>query len=557
MELLLAALGAGVIYLLATLSKTKHALAESKRLLEDALGQLAELRAYADHEAEIARKNAADLQKRIDSLSRFVAIEDAEAHARALVEQSRIEAEAIVSAASVVKNETQQFSKERRQLAESLLADANAQASKIILDARTAAECIAGDAYRALREVDALQETAKAMKNVIEGYGDRYLKPTYSLLDELAELYSFDEAGKQLKMARERTKIMVDGGRAGACEYVEAVRRSTAIHFVVDAFNGKVDTILARSKQINHGTLEQQIKDAFALVNSNGTAFRNARITDEFLNARLDELRWATAVMLLRDREREEQRTIRDRIREEERVRKEIDRAMKEAAKEEEMLDKAMARVRTQVAKANDEQRAVYEEQLLILEQRLMEAEAKSQRALSMAQQTRAGHVYVISNIGSFGENVLKVGMTRRLEPADRVRELSDASVPFSFDVHAMIWCEDAPALERSLHMEFVKKQLNKVNPRKEFFRIGVADVRAALERRGLEGSWTMAAAAAEYRESLAIEEKMSSNVAVEAEWIRQQAEYKMEEEVAAAEVSIAVAVANNQDLPTSEAVAE
>lgn len=94
-----------------------------------------------------------------------------------------------------------------------------------------------------------------------------------------------------------------------------------------------------------------------------------------------------------------------------------------------------------------------------------------------MAQQTKAGHVYVISNIDQKpGENVFNVGMTRLLEPLDRVRELGDASVPFAFDVHAMMWSEDAPALERASHIEFAQAQMNKVNPRKEFFRVGLVN---------------------------------------------------------------------------------
>jgi hypothetical protein len=88
-----------------------------------------------------------------------------------------------------------------------------------------------------------------------------------------------------------------------------------------------------------------------------------------------------------------------------------------------------------------------------------------------MAQQTKAGNVYVISNVGTFGAGVFKVGMTRRLEPLDRIRELGDASVPFPFDVHMMISCEDAPALECALHRALHKSRINRVNPRKEFFR--------------------------------------------------------------------------------------
>ncbi len=106
---------------------------------------------------------------------------------------------------------------------------------------------------------------------------------------------------------------------------------------------------------------------------------------------------------------------------------------------------------------------------------------ASIQRALSMAQQTRAGNVYVISNIGSFGNEVFKIGMTRRLDPLDRVRELGDASVPFPFDVYMIIGCQNAPTLESQLHNRFSKQRLNKVNFRKEFFRLSIGEIRQAV----------------------------------------------------------------------------
>lgn len=258
-----------------------------------------------------------------------------------------------------------------------------------------------------------ISNVVKALENKIEGYGNRYVVPTYSLLDQLADAYGFEEAGQALKLARERTKNMVEQGTAADCEYVEKERRETAIRFVIDAFNGKVDTILARiKKDENHGTLRQDILDAFALVNQNGTAFKNARINQAYLDSRLDELKRAAAVIALREKEREEQRRIKDQIREEERAQREFERAQKEAAKEEDAVHKAMERMQGLIAKATDEQRAKYEMQMQELQQRLAEAEAKSKRALSMAQQTKAGHVYVISNIGSLGENVYEVGMT-------------------------------------------------------------------------------------------------------------------------------------------------
>ena len=144
-----------------------------------------------------------------------------------------------------------------------------------------------------------------------------------------------------------------------------------------------------------------------------------------------------------------------------------------------------------------------------------------------MAQQTRTGHVYVISNIGSFGEDVFKIGMTRRLEPTDRVRELSDASVLFEFDVHAMIFSEDAPTLEKQLHRHFLRQQVNKVNPRKEFFRLDLGEIKQELDALGVQTQWTMMAQAREYRETLQIEQQILENPAIAAEWTRHQMEYE------------------------------
>jgi hypothetical protein len=273
--------------------------------------------------------------------------------------------------------------------------------------------------------------------------------------------------------------------------------------------------------------LGQEIRDAFTLVNLNGKAFREARITEEYLSARLAELKWAAISQQLRLEEREEQRRIKEQIREEEKVRRECERAMRDAAKDEDLLRKAMEKAQQQIEKASAEQKVKYEQQLLELTQKLKEAEERSQRALSMAQQTKRGHVYVISNIGSFGENVYKIGLTRRLEPLDRIRELGDSSVPFAFDVHALLFSEDAPALETRLHRHFLLMQINKVNFRKEFFRTDVKDIRNELEKLGITANWTMTAEAAEYRESLAIEKAIAENPTMRESWLRRQLEFE------------------------------
>jgi len=210
-------------------------------------------------------------------------------------------------------------------------------------------------------------------------------------------------------------------------------------------------------------------------------------------------------------------------MRDEEKARKEYERAMRDAAKEEEFLRQAMEKAQKQIEQANAEQRAKYEQQLQELSKKLKEAEERSQRALSMAQQTKQGYVYVISNMGSFGEHVYKIGLTRRLEPLDRVRELGDSSVPFEFDVHALIFSEDAPVLENQLHRHFVMTQVNKVNHRKEFFKTDLAHIRQEIEKLGLTAKWTMTAKAMEYHETLTIENAIKDNPTMREAWLKRQ----------------------------------
>ncbi|MCG9076224.1 DUF4041 domain-containing protein [Laribacter hongkongensis] len=448
-------------------------------------------RKLADEERRAGeiRQNLQSANSRIDELAKYQSIIDVEQEVQQL------------------RSSTREETRAAREKAETMIQKALHDAETIISNARAEAQKIAGDAYEAMNKAAQLEETAKAMKNIIDGYGDSYLIPTHSLLDDLAVEFGHTEAGSKLKTARDHSKLLVKNGVAAQCEYSEANRRDTAIRFVTDAFNGKVESILSRVKHDNVGTLEQEIKDAYHLVNHNGEAFRSARISPAYLASRLDELKWAAVAQELKLREREEQRAIKERIREEERARREYERAIREAAKEEETLKKAMEIARRQLQDASDAKKAEYESKLADLSARLAEAEEKNQRALSMAQQTRAGHVYIISNIGSFGDDVFKIGMTRRLEPLDRVKELGDASVPFSFDVHAMIYSDDAPALENALHRCFNAQRVNKINYRKEFFKLPVAAIREELQRLGLDARFTLLAEAKEYRESLAVDQ--------------------------------------------------
>lgn len=500
------------------LSESQEHLANAIREHSDLEGRVAPLWQYQKLHSAVL--DAEKTIKTADSIAKST-VNEAQLKASSIVLEANNQARLTISNANneavvITKDARDSRLKAKERLdnansrADELISNANDNAMKIIADAETRAKEIAGSAYEAKEFAETYQAVANSMKNKIEGYGDEWIVPNRSVLDELAENYEFTDAGKELQKARELTKSLIKTSKAASCEYVEPNRRNTAIKFVLDAFNGKVDSTLSKIKHNNYGKLSQEIKDAFELVNFNGSAFRSAKITDIYLQARLNELKWGVAVNEIMLEEREEQRRIKEQLREEEKARREYEKAIKEAEKEEKAIQQAIDKATKELMLAGEEQRIALEQKLAELQIKYEEAEAKNQRAISMAQQTRSGHVYVISNIGSFGENVYKIGMTRRLEPFDRVRELGDASVPFSFDVHAMIYSDDAPSLENHLHKVFNDKQVNKVNSRKEFFNVGIKDIKSTIQEMSIDAHWTMFAEAKEYRESLAIENERS-----------------------------------------------
>ena len=470
---------------------------ETRKIADEADARLAELEPLRGYAA------LQDAEKEVQKV-----LAEAVADATALREEAKKLLDQTHEAAAGERIQAKQRVREMADQADALLSQATRDAGRILAEAEKRAQQIAGDAYNALRDKQLLEQAAAAMRNIIEGYGDRYIIPTHSVLDDLAIEFGYDAAGVALKSAREQSRRMVEQGEAAACDYVEVNRREIAIRFVIDAFNGRVDAILSRAKHDNYGTLEQEIRDAFSLVNFNGKAFRNARILPSYLDVRLAELKWSVAVQELARKQREEQRYLKERLRDEEKARKEYEEKMRQAAKEEELKRQAVEEAERKFTTATAEQKAHYEQELLKLRQELADA---TQRALTIAQQTKKGHVYIISNVGSFGEGVYKIGQTRRPEPQDRVDELGDASVPFEFDVHALIESENSPALEHKLHRRLLALQVNKINSRKEFFRVSLTEIRREIDRLK-EGQdftvkiWTDKAVATEYRDSLDIE---------------------------------------------------
>ena len=339
-----------------------------------------------------------------------------------------------------------------------------------------------------------------------------------------APRYDFENSEtykKKLEFVRERQRQMTKDEQAATCASgwtvdgsEKAGRKMTGdyLRLMLRAFNGECDAVTAKVTAENANALADRINRAYETLNKLAIVHQ-CSISILYLQLKLEELSLFHEYRLKKQEEREEQRAIQEQIRDEKRAAEEIERARKQADQDERKHQQALAKARAEVALATGAKQARLLQQIADLEAQLSEAQRR-QRAISQAELTRAGHVYVISNIGSFGEQMFKIGMTRRLDPMDRVIELGDASVPFPFDVHAIISTSDAPKLENALHRMFHVRRVNSVNLRKEFFHVTLDEIETAVH--GLHGSieFTKLADAAEYRTSLA---NRDSPAAVEA----------------------------------------
>ena len=354
------------------------------------------------------------------------------------------------------------------------------------------------------------------------------LKSTISLLEENLEDISFglysphytfdtsEEYKAELKVVRDRQKQLIrtngataapggwtiDGSRA---EGKKMERQYTKV--MLRAFNGECDAAVAKVSWNNVSKIEERVKKAHADINKLGAAVQIS-ITSAYLEEKLNEISLTHEYEQKKYLEREEAREQRQQMREQEKAERELEKAKAEAEREEARNQKALEEAQAAADKATGAQLEKLTAQIASLESKLNEAHERKERAVSRAQLTKSGFVYVISNEGSFGSAVVKIGMTRRMEPMDRVKELGDASVPFPFDLHAMMFSEDAPALEQALHDHFAERRVNLINPRKEFYQnVELAEVEEFVKKKGVTAQFVRVAEAREYRETQAARE--------------------------------------------------
>lgn len=228
---------------------------------------------------------------------------------------------------------------------------------------------------------------------------------------------------------------------------------------------------------------------------------------NKILEYKLEELNLTYTYELKREQKKEIQKAIKEQMVEEEKVRREIEHQKQKIEKNQLQCSNEVHRLMSYLQKTKDDvEKQLYLDKIKELEHKLSELEKDKENVLERESNARAGFVYVISNIGSFGEGVYKIGMTRRLEPMDRIKELSSASVPFEFDVYAMIFSDNAPELENILHKIFENKSVNRINMRKEFFRVSLDEIENVVKTNyNNTVEFTRIPTATEYRQSLAI----------------------------------------------------
>jgi DNA repair exonuclease SbcCD ATPase subunit len=338
----------------------------------------------------------------------------------------------------------------------------------------------------------------------ITSYG--LYKPHYDF--QAAESYKL-----KLEQIRERQKSLIREDRAFFCRAQWRVnnsiiegRRQTKQYgkLMLRAFNGECDALVSNVRWNNIVKMEERINNSFEAINKLGTVHQ-IEIAAPYRDLKLEELRLAYEYEEKRHQEKEEQRRIQEQIREEERVQREIEEAKKEAEEEEKRYSKALEQARKELGEAQGAEAEILKNTIASLETQLRKALEKKERAMSQAQFTKSGHIYIISNIGSFGEDVFKIGMTRRLDPDDRVDELSGASVPFKYDKHAMIPTDNAPELEYNIHKRIEDKRINLLNNRKEFFKVSLDEIEKIVREFKADIELIKTTEAREYRESLAM----------------------------------------------------
>ena len=312
------------------------------------------------------------------------------------------------------------------------------------------------------QQIDELNQQIEAKNKQLIVLDDAILLQSFGFYEPKYDLQTSELYRRKLEEIRDQQQQLIKSGKAVFATTAWTVNNSQKegekmvkdyVKLILRSFNNECDATILKVKFNNVESIEKKIRKAFETLNGLGQRMYII-ITSEYLNLKLQELYLAYEYQVKKQQEREEQKLIREQMREEAKLLKEIEERKLKFEKEEKHFTNALETIAAQLQKAQSAaEREALQQEAVSIQEKLAEVEKEKLDVQMREQNTRAGYVYIISNIGSFGEDVFKIGVTRRLDPQERVDELGDASVPYDFDVHALIFSDDAPTLENALHV--------------------------------------------------------------------------------------------------------
>ena len=386
-----------------------------------------------------------------------------------------------------------------------------------LIDVQVEVDKLEKNIAEAKETIKSQREKLKTIQDAIIVANDTVELESFSLYEpkwDFAKVHEYKTAltvirNKQKELIKSDTAAFgsttwtVNGSQAKGTKLVKDMKK-----LCLRSFNNECDAAVAAVRFNNYDRCETRIYKSAEAVAKLGQMM-DVSISSEYINAKIEELQLALEYEIKKQEEKEYLRELRAQEREEARARKEMEEARKTAEKEQTHYENALSKVLTQLNSAtNEDEKITLEEKRRELEDRLKEIDDNIKDLDYREANQKAGYVYVISNIGAFGENIYKIGMTRRLDPQERIDELGDASVPFKFDAHAIIFSDDAPALEAALHREFDDRKVNMINNRKEFFNVTLDEIKeVVLNHHDKAVEFTDVPSADQYRESLKMKE--------------------------------------------------
>ena len=371
--------------------------------------------------------------------------------------------------------------------------------------------------FQLYETLDELQEELRKKRKELLVADEALLMESFALYKPTYTLMTVDEFKIKLEKNRQLQKDLIKNGAAtfGAQNWTVNNSAAQGKKLVDDmkklclrSFNNECEAAIDEVKFNNFDRCQARIDKSAEAVEKLGRIM-SVSINPRFIQLKHEELKIALEYQVQKQREKDEQKELRAQQREEARVARELEEARKDSLKEQQHYQNALEKVQKQISScSNDTELDILKEKEGELVSRLGLIEEEIAQIDYRQANQKAGYVYIISNIGAFGEDVYKIGMTRRLEPQERVDELGDASVPFNFDIHAMIFSDNAPALEAALHRTFSERRLNYINNRREFFHVSLDEIKQIVkENHDKSVEFIDVPPADQYRETLKLKE--------------------------------------------------